>query len=89
MKLKVYNPKELPETETPVYLALVQQDDGVLVEAQDAEGRHIPGGNLLKFNNDGTIRRCICIMPKLGFKLDPNGSIECGSITPGLGFRTD
>lgn len=74
MKLEVFKTPRA-ETPSPVYIALDQQDHGVLVRAVDEFGAPIPGGNLLAFTDEGTITRYFCVAESLGFKLDADGRI--------------
>lgn len=75
MELKVFKAPKA-ETPSPVYLALWQLDERVVVSAVNEFGAPIPGGNLLAFKDDGTITRYGWVAEGLGFKLNKAGRIK-------------
>ena len=73
MAFKIYEEtKKTPE----VLLKLVAVSSGIKVVVVDGNGVQEMCGNLICFNNDGTIERVCSVGDRFGFKLDGEGRIE-------------
>lgn len=76
MKVQAYN--EAAPEEKVTWVRLVQEDDGVMLRAVDAEGISIRDGELLRLSS-----RHLCLMKgisrRFGFRLTGNGYLK---VTP-------
>lgn len=56
-----------------VYLKLHEFSDHVMVEATDARGKRLNGGDLIGFRSDGTLLRCAGVSKLLPFQFQCSG----------------
>lgn len=73
MKLKVW--EEHDEPPAPVRLRLIREVDGVAVIVVAPDGTRAHSGHLLRFEEDGRVRRSDAISREYGFDLTPEGQI--------------
>ncbi len=73
--IKLYEENK-KEEEKDVYLRLGYNKDHVILYTCDVEGRHIFGGNLIRFHQNRRVEMCGAISSDLGFKLDSHGYLE-------------
>jgi len=74
MKIEIYNPSA-PEPEQPTRLALKEYAGSIRLVAVNAAGHTVSSGNLLTFEDDGTVYRHESVNETLGFQLDSQGRI--------------
>ena len=76
MKVEIY--EDTPKVEEPMLRLALRRDgySSVCVVAVDADGEVIPGGWLLKFRPDGTLRRFMMISCAVPVQIDNAGRIR-------------
>ncbi len=74
MNLKVFEKKGVYEE--PIYLSLMEHENGISVVVCNEDGKAQEGGYLLLITSNGTLFRDPLVNKKWGFQLDKQGRIK-------------